>query len=120
MGQRNEPAQKYGLFGNVGIYPLTFKVLPLAAAGFLVEIISESDSSLLLSSTVAFPRFPFFAACFFGKFASWLSSSVGLLDEAGFFVVAGFFAAAAELLAFADCFFVALPSTASSEGSFPC
>lgn len=43
-----------------------------------------------------------------------------LLDEAGFFVVAGFFAAAAELLAFADCFFVALPSTASSEGSFPC
>ena len=111
MRQSNGPAQKYGLFGNVGIFPLTFKVLPLAAVGFLVEIISESDSSLLLSSTVAFPRFPFFVACFFGKTASGLSSSVEPLDEAGFFVAAGFFAAAAVLLALAGCFFVDLPGT---------
>ena len=97
---------------------LTFKVLPLAAAGFLAEIISESDSSLLLSNTVALPRFPFFAACF-GKFVSELSSSVEPLDEAGFFVAAGFFAAAAALLALAGCFLVDLPGSAS-EGPFAC
>jgi len=99
---------------------LTFKVLPLAAAGFLAEIISESDPSLLLSRTVALPRFPFFAACFFGKFASELSSSVEPLDEAGFFAAVGFFVAAAVLLALAGCFLVDLPGTASSEGSFAC
>ena len=92
--------------------------MPLAAAGFLAESTSESDSSLLLSNTVIFPRFPFFAACF-GKFVSEFSSSVEPLDEAGFFVAAGFFAVAAVLLALAGCFFVDLPGTAS-EGSFAC
>ena len=100
--------------------PLTFKVFPLAAAGFLFEITSESDSSLLLSNTAALPRFPFFAAFFFGKIASGLSSSVEPLDDTGFLVVAGFFTAATVLLALAGCFLVALPDTLSSEDSFAC
>lgn len=98
---------------------LTFKVFPLAAAGFLSGIISESDSSLLLSNTVTLLRFPFFAAFFFSKFASGLSSSVEPLDDTGFFV-AGFFAAVTVLLALAGCFLVDLLGTASSESSFAC
>jgi len=94
--------------------------LPLAAAGFLAEITSKPDSSLLLSNTVILPRFPFFAACFFGKLPSGLSSSVEPLEEAGFFVAAGFFAAAAVFFALAGCFLENLPGTASSEGSFGC
>ena len=85
-----------------------------------MEIISKSDSSLLLSNNVALPRFPFFAACFIGKLPSGLSSPVEPLDEAGFFVAVGFFAAAAVFLALAGCFLVDLPGTASCEDCFAC
>ena len=94
--------------------------MPLAVAGFLEEIISEPDSSLLVSNTVVLPRFPFFAGSFFGKFASGLSSSVEPLHDACFFVAAAFFVAATVLLALAGCFFVDLLGAESSEGSFAC
>ena len=78
----------------------TFKVFPLAAAGFFEGSIAESESLLLVSWTTAFPRLPFSALLFFGKLpASALSSSVHPLDEVAFFVVVAFFAAAVVVLA---------------------
>lgn len=95
--------------------------MPLAAAGFFEESIAESESSLLLSRITAFARLPFLAGCFFGKSPPVLSSCEDVLDEAAFFVAAGFFAVAAVvLLALAGCFFVGFPDSASSDASFAC
>ena len=120
MANPTKPPTNKDYLGMQVFSPLTFKVFPFAAAGFLSEITSESDSSLLLSNRAALPRFPFFAAFFFGNIASGLSSPVEPLDDTGFFVVAGFFAAVAVLLALAGCFLVALTGAPSSEDSFAC